>query len=214
MLQRRASPYIDPSCPAGGSFFACPSGSRFLGCCQSDDVQGVCQNGCSAGNLKPSSFNASYYGQFSDQECSTGQYYVCASTTPPFLGCCTSVACHNDDGCPASDLAPAFLSQNPAEAADFLSSSVSSSDTSTSTSTSAAQVTVSSNHAPAVSPAAIAGIVLGSVAFIAIAAFTAYIFLSRRRRKLHHESVVSSPTLADRCSFQPTPISKTCRNYF
>lgn len=74
--------------------------------------------GCQAGSLAPSSFDPSQYSILIDQECDAGLYYKCNFTTPTFLGCC------QDNPCAAgscSDLAGAFLSNNPTDAAQFLS---------------------------------------------------------------------------------------------
>src|SRR5215472_15964668 len=136
MPQTHSHQYINPSCPLGGSWFACPSGSRFLGCCTSDP----CQNGCPKNNLKAASFNATDYGQFANQQCTTGQFYICQKTNPPFLGCCISNPCYAGQ-CPQKDLVPAFLSNVPAAAADFLSSSTSAAATISSVTTSANIVT-------------------------------------------------------------------------
>lgn len=113
-LSRRQA--FQPSCPRGGTFYACQGGTNFVGCCTSE----ACSDGCSAGNLKPASFEPKHQGKFADQECPRGsQWYTCAATSPPFMGCCKSDPCKSN-GCPVSDLSAGFLSSNPAVAADFL----------------------------------------------------------------------------------------------
>ena len=108
--------FFQPSCPSGGIFYACTSGTNFVGCCTSTSA---CASGCSDGSLQPASFNPSYYGQFQDQECPAGsQWYTCAATTPPFMGCCKSNPC-SGGGCPLGDVTAGFLSSNPKVAADF-----------------------------------------------------------------------------------------------
>ena len=188
MLRTHSLQYINPSCPQGGSWFVCPFGSRFLGCCASDP----CQNGCPGKNLKAASFNASDYGQFANQECATGQFYTCDKTNPPFLGCCTINPC--DAGqCPQTDLAPAFLSNDSAEAADFLSSATFTTATTLSVSkstiivaTMATLTPTASPHPPPANPkisdGAIIGIALGSFVFCAWLLAISMILFTRRSR--------------------------------
>jgi hypothetical protein len=112
---------FSPSCPLGGQFYVCDastSRSKFVGCCTSDPCSETAF-GCTAGALRPASFNASFYGTFADQECSAGLFYTCADTEPPFLGCCKSNPCQQG-GCPRDDLAGAFLSGDPGVAGDYL----------------------------------------------------------------------------------------------
>lgn len=108
-------PFIDPTCPSGGSFYVCSDQTRFLGCCEVS----ACAHACSAGAIQPASFNASFWGNFSDQQCSAGRWFTCAGTNPPFMGCCKTNPC-SQGRCPQDDLAPAHLSNNSAAAADFL----------------------------------------------------------------------------------------------
>ena len=191
MLQARSLQYINPSCPQGGSWFVCSSGSRFLGCCESNP----CQNGCPENNLKAASFNTTDYGQFANQECVTGQFYTCNKTNPPFLGCCTSNPC--DAGqCPQTDLAPAFLSNDPAVAADFLSSTTSTIATisyptkSTSiTATMATQTPTTSQPPPPhnrVSNGAIIGITFGGFVFCACLLVISMFLFNRWSRIRQH----------------------------
>ena len=120
---------FQPSCPNGGDWYACDSGTHFVGCCASDP----CTITCSDGDLRPASFDPSFYGKFPDQQCNTGsRWYTCKYTDPPFMGCCKSPAC--DDGCPDGDLTAGFLDSNPDDAAPFLSSGSSSTATSPSSS--------------------------------------------------------------------------------
>ena len=199
ILSRQA---FGPSCPSGGTWYACASGSKFVGCCNSEP----CSHGCPAGNLEPASFDPKYYGQFSDQQCSSGSWYTCTGTSPPFLGCCKSNPCKS--GCPITDLAAGFLSSNPNEAAGFLSSNSSTSgSTSTSASASGTAVPASINStsstaaaagatltgpaqpivtsAPAhnTSVGAIAGGTVGGVAVLAILVGLLLFYWRRRSRK-------------------------------
>ncbi|KAK3071135.1 hypothetical protein LTR53_009178 [Teratosphaeriaceae sp. CCFEE 6253] len=107
------------SCPSGGSFYACASGSRYVGCC----LTNPCDTGCFAGQLVPASFEASQWGQFPDQQCDSGAFYTCiyaSQGNTTFLGCCASNAC-SAGSCSGDALAGAYLSNNPQEAAPFLS---------------------------------------------------------------------------------------------
>lgn len=129
-----SSLFFSPSCPRGGIFYACDSGANFVGCCDDYPCGDI---GCSAGNLKPASFNASEYGNFADQQCPSGsKWYTCASIDPPFMGCCMSLPCSISTGCPDTDLTAGFLSSNPTIRAYFLPSSASSASESSSTTTS------------------------------------------------------------------------------
>ncbi|MCJ1239828.1 hypothetical protein MMC14_007826 [Varicellaria rhodocarpa] len=153
---------FSPSCPSGGTWYACGTGSTFLGCCNSEP----CVNGCPAGNLEPASFNSSWYGNFSDQQCPTGsQWYTCEFTKPPFMGCCKSSPC--TDGCPTGDLTAAFLDSNPELAGQFSPSpalSVASVTTSSSLSSSTSTITSASTSSAATPSTTSEGIVpVGSV---------------------------------------------------
>lgn len=174
-----------PYCPTDGAiFYVCGNYTgNFIGCCTSNPCSSA--NGCPSGNLKPASFDAAYYGDFHDQECSAGLFYTCNNTKPPFLGCCKSNPC--SQGCPSDSLAAVFLSGNPVDAADFLPPSGSSSSTaSTSPSTSTASTNISSqipaSHSSGLSAGAIPGIVIGGVGGIAIIA--GFILLCRRVSRL------------------------------
>lgn len=108
------------SCPDGGNFYVCQdSGFRFLGCCSSDP----CADGsgdCPQSDLRYSSFDAGKYENISTQDCTgDGYWYTCSGLDIPFLGCCSSDACGNDDGCPTKNLLAAELSSNTASAEIF-----------------------------------------------------------------------------------------------
>jgi len=232
MLDTRSLQYIDPFCPQGGSWFACPSGSRFLGCCTSNP----CQNGCLDGNLKPASFNGTDIGQFADQECVAGQFYTCEKTNPPFLGCCKSNPCQAGQ-CPQTDLTAAFLSNDPAEAADFLPNAASATavtlsvteGSSITVATAALAPTSSSPSAHTrVSNGAIIGIALGGFVFC-VCLLAISMFLFARRSRVRQPSVnekkqnaaeipndyflnASSPGGGNRDSFSPTSLCKRAQN--
>lgn len=106
---------FQPSCPAGGEFYACDYGWRFVGCCTSEP----CDNGCDGSHLKPSSFLKEKYADIPGALCPGGSlWYKCAGTTPPFMGCCKSDPC-KQNGCPAKDLTAATLASNPPEALPY-----------------------------------------------------------------------------------------------
>lgn len=184
--------FFQPSCPLGGSFYVCNTPrSSFVGCCATDVDPCTSPNGCSKGNLRSTSFNKTYYGQFHDQSCNDGSFYTCTGTKPgPFVGCCKSNPCANG-GCAAVDLEAMRLSSDPKAAADFLgttiptSSSSSSSASSTSTPTSSSTLTAMPAQIPhqtGLPVAAIGGIVIGVVLLLGFA--IVMFFLWRRTLKL------------------------------
>ncbi|MBA7494612.1 hypothetical protein ES702_05189 [subsurface metagenome] len=65
------APAWDPYCPEGGRYYACGNGTKFVGCCDYTDPC-VEPGGCSAGNLRQTSFPVAKYGTFSDQQCDAG----------------------------------------------------------------------------------------------------------------------------------------------
>lgn len=135
------------SCPSGGDFYICQnSATRFVGCCGVDpcaDKSGLCPTS----QLYTSSFSSVQYYKLQPQACSSslGLWYTCvfSPSTDTFMGCCGINPCQNK-GCPASSLVPARLSDDPYEAAAFISDGDSSS---VSSSTSAVLVSP-----PSVSP--------------------------------------------------------------
>lgn len=157
------------TCPEGGRFYACGDGSRYVGCCLSDP----CAVGCPAGNLVKTEFSAEQYGQIPDQLCSTGKFYTCAYTDPPFWGCCTESACAGT-GCPNTALAGAFLSQNPADAQPFLSLN---------TTWTQATSSASAESGTSTNTGAIAGGVVGGVAVLAAFILGVFWFYHRRKRE-------------------------------
>ena len=107
---------FSPSCPSGGTWYACSTDSLFVGCCNGS--VSPCALGCPDGLLEPASFDPAYWGTFPDQECSIGsQWYTCANSEPPFMGCCKTNPCNA--GCPTGDLTPGYLSSDQALAAPF-----------------------------------------------------------------------------------------------
>ncbi|KAF2756801.1 hypothetical protein EJ05DRAFT_44139 [Pseudovirgaria hyperparasitica] len=86
-------------CPEGGTWYACERSTfPFVGCSVS--------NGCGSStgppeeDLRPMSFNASWYGQFNDQECPNGgSFFTCKDANPPFIGCCADTEFGCQGGC-------------------------------------------------------------------------------------------------------------------
>ncbi|KAK1244407.1 hypothetical protein MKX07_003206 [Trichoderma sp. CBMAI-0711] len=132
------------SCPKGGRFYICedqPTG--FVGCCTIDPcaaADGLCPDN----HLQPSSFDPDAYSEIRAQDCLDPGFlwYTCRDSSPPFLGCCSQMACE-PSGCPASKVGAASLAGNKQRAAPFLSGGSSSSrepSSSTTTTTSSESV--------------------------------------------------------------------------
>lgn len=224
MATLSARQVFQPSCPQGGDWAACNFGSRFVGCCL--EASAACVDGCSQENLKPASFLKERYLDIPGSTCPKGsEWYTCASTTPTFLGCCTSNPC-TQNGCPSKDLRAANLSMSEAEAglysaipdpAATQTPSTSLSPSSTSSTTLLAGSSAISELSPSstshTSIGAVAGGIVGGIAVIALLAALA-LFLIRRRRRQRHSSTAIAPPDSDKetpaSSFQgsstfPTP---------
>lgn len=146
---------FSPSCPSGGKWYACStdSPSQFVGCCAGSGDP--CKSTCSAGNLRPASFDPVYYFSLPAVSCpSTSSSYKCTNSQPyAFFGCCKSDPCSAGTVCARSDLDAASLPSESALAAAFSPSSASSTVTSTSTSSTSSQASSSSATASASSSA-------------------------------------------------------------
>jgi hypothetical protein len=128
--------------------YVCETGTRFFGCCNNDP----CRLGCKQGDLEPTSFNPAAWSTFPDLECSSGQFWTCRDTSPPFMGCCRTNPCSL--GCPIEDLSSAFLGNNEAIACQFYPDgcpSSSSSSTKMASTVSSTQSAASSTTTSAVS---------------------------------------------------------------
>lgn len=165
--------YFGLNCPSGGDFYICEGdATEFIGCCTSNPC-GANNGRCPSGNLRASSFNQDVYADLPQQNCSNSagvkNWYTCAYTSPPFMGCCSESACN--DGCPRSKLVPAVLSTNENNKLDFLNPDDDSSNTSASASGSATSTGTSSASASASTSAAAddgeGGLGTGAVAGIA-----------------------------------------------
>jgi hypothetical protein len=169
------------SCPAGGMFSVCSQNgsSRFIGCCESLNP---CDNGCSAGQMVPTSLNASFVGQVSDQDCPIeALFYQCKATTPPFWGCCKSNPCLSN-GCPQTDLAPATLSSVPSQYADYLGNSTVGNNSSSAPSRSPSSSSVA--KAKSTPASIIIGATLGAVIMLILVAAGAW---ALKRKTKHSE---------------------------
>ncbi|KAF2271132.1 hypothetical protein CC78DRAFT_12277 [Lojkania enalia] len=167
---------VDPqfSCPSGGTWYACDSGSHSVGCCASDP----CQNSCSAGNIRPGSFNVTAYGKFADAECPAGSsFYTCDlawANEEPFWGCCKSNPCSNG-GCPDGDLTGAYLA-SPAQREAYLPKETTESEKKTNVG------------------AIAGGVVGGVVGILLIVAVVIFIILKRRKARSAAEPEAGQPS--------------------
>jgi len=198
---------FSPSCPSGGTWYACStdSPSQFVGCCAGSGDP--CKSSCSSRNLRPASFDPTYYVYLPDVSCpSTSSSYKCPFLQTPFFGCCKSDPC-SSGGCASSDLDAASLPSDSSLAAAFSPSSTYSSSTPTSTSSSSSSsshssttsATTSASASTTPTPAAasssskhtklVAGGAGGGAALFAIIVgwLLYHCLYARKSRKLKHE---------------------------
>lgn len=106
-------PHFNPHCNSNTSsaFYACDYGTRFLGCCGDGTGNEICASGCV--DVQSATFDKHYYSSIPKNDCNSteGQWYTCADTSPPFMGCCRSNPCAGN-GCPQNDLVAARLSMD------------------------------------------------------------------------------------------------------
>ena len=98
------------SCPLNVTFYACDFGERFLGCCLNGSPADTCTHGCPQEDLLAASFKEEDYSYTTRSACTSGDWWSCTSTAPPFLGCCLSNPCQG--GCPPGDLRAAIFTPN------------------------------------------------------------------------------------------------------
>ncbi|KAF4975932.1 hypothetical protein FZEAL_7349 [Fusarium zealandicum] len=195
------------SCPGGGKFYICDkTPTEFFGCCTSDP----CQNDgeCPDDGLRAASFNGDSYEDMPQQNCSSSggveDWYTCAFTTPPYLGCCSENACNS--GCPRDSVIAAQLSDsennrlnflNPEGDDDATSTSKTSSATATATSTDSSTATAEPSSGGGLGTGATAGIAVGaSVAGLAFIAFLIWMFWWKpRQRKQSGQEFQSVPPM-------------------
>ncbi|KAM0261489.1 hypothetical protein ACHAQJ_002170 [Trichoderma viride] len=121
-------------CPESSLFYICEDQpTRFVGCCTIDpcsENDGICPDG----DVQPASFSPDAYDQILAQECLDPGFlwYTCRDSSPPFLGCCSQMACEAN-GCPVDKVGGASLSSNPKQAAPFLFSGSTTRSTSSTT---------------------------------------------------------------------------------
>ena len=116
---------LGTTCKDNASFYVCyEKESKFLGCCTIDPCKtddGLCPDD----DLAYSSYDPGSHNQISQQSCQSDrpdvQWWTCTGPDPPFMGCCSTNPCVEDDGCPNDQLFPARLSDDPEYAKSFLS---------------------------------------------------------------------------------------------
>ncbi|KAH7002196.1 hypothetical protein EDB80DRAFT_720116 [Ilyonectria destructans] len=116
-------PNLGLGCPKGGDFWICANKpGRFIGCCTSNPCEtddGVCPDD----DLEPATFGKDAYAEIPGQACVSDNYlvqwYICAGTTPPFIGCCTVDPCEKGS-CPDASLKAARLSDLEENADKFM----------------------------------------------------------------------------------------------
>lgn len=156
---------------------------RFLGCCAVDPC-GDLGGECPSASVRPAGFDPKRYSEIFTQSCSPStepsKWYTCASG-PTFLGCCTSNPCDNESICPGEHLVAAGLSDNPSDAAPFLTMATTSSPTQTGSPTSSPTSGSSSQGDSSAPIGALIGGILGGLSVLAVVIF--FLYRSRRRRK-------------------------------
>ncbi|KAI1393812.1 uncharacterized protein F4822DRAFT_26526 [Hypoxylon trugodes] len=176
------------SCPAKGKFYVCDSAKiRFIGCCTIDPCADGSGN-CPSANLASASFSSDHYDSIPAQNCApprnVTRWFTCKSSQP-FLGCCGDDPCANS-GCPAGQLLPATLSDDPTNAQVFLTTTSSSPSPSS---------TPSGSSGYSLPLGAILGIALGGAALVAIIlAIVAYRCGWLARRKRHEKAAEGTPS--------------------
>ncbi|WZH47982.1 hypothetical protein QYS62_009146 [Fusarium acuminatum] len=184
------------SCTTGGRFYICEDDdTQFMGCCLSDPC-GRNNGTCPDGDLRATTFESDTYTDLPPQDCDNSQgvdnWYTCAFTTPPFLGCCSQNACAS--GCPRNRLVPAKLSNNENNRLNFLhprdgesTTSSTASETASATASSTSAVEASDNDG--LGTGAIAGIAIGAaVGGLIILILLAWLFWWKPRQKKKQQS--------------------------
>ncbi|RMJ12898.1 hypothetical protein CDV36_007437 [Fusarium kuroshium] len=209
------------SCPNGGKFYICEEDdTQFVGCCVSDPC-GTNKGKCPDGDLRATSFDKDLYAELPAQDCDSSQgtdnWYTCAFTDPPFLGCCSQNACGS--GCPRNRLVGAKLSDIENNRLDFLeprantTETTASTGTATSTSSSTSEPTNDSDDS-GLSTGATAGIAVGAAVVGVLAIILlAWIFWWKPRQKKKNgqefQSVPAHPPMAGQPgtpgTFNPQP---------
>lgn len=191
------------ACTDGGKFYICEDDdTQFVGCCLNDPC-GKNNGTCPDGDLRATTFEPDNYDSLPGQDCDNSQgtdnFYTCASTSPPFFGCCSQNACGS--GCPRDRLVPAKLSSIEKNRLDFLEPRAASSSTASSTSATASSSSAAdSNDDSGLSTGATAGIAVGAaVGGLLVLGLLAWLFWWKPRQKKKYEQApqtapgVSSP---------------------
>ncbi|KAL7800251.1 hypothetical protein V8C37DRAFT_364634 [Trichoderma ceciliae] len=168
------------ACPKSSSFYICEDQpTRFMGCCTINPCtthDGLCPDD----DIRPASFSANAYDRILAQDCLDPGFlwYTCRDSSPPFMGCCSQMACEAS-GCPVGKVGAASLSGNAKQAAPFLSSGTSTPTASTtsravSTTLSTSSTTESaapqqSTQPPAGPPSVHTGLSKGAIGGISVA---------------------------------------------
>ncbi|KAK8108499.1 hypothetical protein PG984_014300 [Apiospora sp. TS-2023a] len=183
------------SCPSGGDFYICQDApTQFIGCCNIDpcgDNKGICPDN----SLFNSTFSKDKYNDTLPEACvSSGAWYTCSGTTPPFMGCCLENPCQLGT-CSPDKLTAAKLSSDPKNAAPFLTTTSSSTPTSTgsSSTTSSTSAAPSDSSSKSFPVGAIIGIVIGAVLAIAIIAFLIWRLRKSKKTFYHPPPVAQVP---------------------
>ncbi|KAL3476859.1 hypothetical protein BJX99DRAFT_227043 [Aspergillus californicus] len=165
-------------CPSGGTWYVCETAPYFVGCCSSDPCSSNTDNPCPdvyAASYNASAFDGTIFDQIRPNNClatsgNSSNWYTCNSTSPPFLGCCSSNPCSQTDGCPADDVIPAAWSSSRSGQYElFLDEGTGDGDES------------GDGGSDGLSAGAIAGIAVGGAAAVVI--ILAVLFFLRRRRQ-------------------------------
>jgi hypothetical protein len=191
--------YFGLRCPESATLYICEgSDNEFIGCCTSDpctDGSGICPDG----NLRTTSFNPDRYDDLKQQSCDDSRgadvWWTCSISEPPFMGCCDTNPCSS--GCSRDKLLPAVLSKNETNRHFFL-------EPESAASSSAA----SKNDGGGLGPGAIAGIAVGSTAFviILISSFVCLCWRWRRKQKQVRPKVQSPESHTVSETVQSTPM--------
>lgn len=159
------------TCPSGGTWYVCPDEPYFLGCCSSDP----CTNSNTTSpcpDVYPAAFESSVYDSISPNTCinaPNNKWYTCNHTSPPFLGCCASNPCQNS-GCPKDDVLASAWSQSRKDQFALFEDGDYGGET-------------GDGGGGSLSGGAIAGIVIGCVAGVAILIFAVWLLLRRRKKR-------------------------------
>ncbi|KAK3321907.1 hypothetical protein B0H66DRAFT_183068 [Apodospora peruviana] len=172
------------TCPSGGAFYICQDTKvEFIGCCTTNPC-GDGSGNCPTERLRPASFSSVQYSKIPLEDCDDSEpgagtplWYTCSATKPPFMGCCRSNPCAHGS-CPDGNLTAAKLNADPTLRQQFIDN---------------AGVSTSKNNK--LGGGAIAGIVIGVIAGIAI--ILGALWFLRRRANQKRAAEAHKPSSAD-----------------